>query len=71
MYKPYREHKYLSGSITDRKYGYFVSTLLDHGKLFSSHTVNTLIDLEDNGQTNHHNNNNNYVANDTTNNTNI
>ena len=30
----------------------FNSTLLDDGTLFSSHTVNTLIDLEDNEQNN-------------------
>ena len=30
----------------------FNSTLLDDGTLFSSHTVNTLIDLEDNDQNN-------------------
>ena len=49
----------------------FNSTLLDDGTLFSSHTANTLIDLDDNGQNNNHNNNNNNVTNDTTNNTNI
>ena len=36
----------------------FNSTLLDDGTLFSSHTVNTLIHLEDNDQNNNHNNNN-------------
>ena len=48
----------------------FNSTLLDDGTIFSSHTENTLIDLEDNGQTNHHSNNNNNATNDTTKNTN-
>ena len=49
----------------------FISTLLDDGTLFSSHTVNTLIDLEDNGKNNKQNTNNNIVTTDTTNNTNI
>ena len=49
----------------------FNSTLLDDGTLFSSHTVNTLIDLEDNGQNNNPNNDNNLVTNDTASNTNI
>ena len=40
-------------------------------KLFSSHTVNTLIDLEDNGQNNNQTNDKNHVTNDTTSNTNI
>ena len=39
----------------------FNSTLLDDETLFSSHTVNTLIDLEDNDQ------NNNSTANSTEN----
>ena len=47
---------------------YFNSTLLDDGTIFSSNTVNTLIDLESNDQNNNHNNN---VTNDTTNNTHI
>ena len=38
---------------------------------FSSHTVNTLIELEDKGQANHHNNNYNNATIDTTNDTNI
>ena len=50
---------------------YFNSTLLDDGTFFSSHTVNTLIDLDDNAETNHNNNNNNNVANYTTHNTKI
>ena len=33
----------------------FISTLLD-GTLFSSHTVSTLVDLEDNDQNNNQNN---------------
>ena len=37
----------------------FNATLLDDGTLFSSHTVNTLIDLGDNDQNNNQNNNNN------------
>ena len=41
----------------------FNSTLLDDGTLFSSHTVNTLIDLEDNDQ----NNNSTTNATETTN----
>ena len=49
----------------------FNSILLDDGTLFSSHTVNTLIDFDDNGQANHHNNKNNNLFNDTTNNTNF
>ena len=49
----------------------FNSTLLDDGTLFSSHTVNTLIDLKDYGQNNNQKKNNNIVSNDTTNNTNI
>ena len=36
----------------------FISTLLDDGTLFSSHTVNTMIDLEDSDQNNNQNNNN-------------
>ena len=47
---------------------YFNSTLLDDGTIFSSNTVNTLIDLESNDQNNNHNIN---VTNDTTNNTHI
>ena len=50
---------------------YFNSTLLDDGTLFSSHTVNTLIDLDNYGQNKNHSNNNNNVTNDTTNKTNI
>ena len=46
----------------------FNSTLLDDGTLFSSHAVNTIIDLESNDQNNEHNNNNN-VTNNTTDNT--
>ena len=34
----------------------FKSTLLDDGALFSSHTVNTLVELEDNDQNNYRNN---------------
>ena len=49
----------------------FNSTLLDVGTLFSSHTVNTLIELEDNGQNNNQTNDNNHLTNDTTSNTNI
>ena len=37
----------------------FNSTLLDDGTLFSSHRVNTLIDLEDNNPNNNANNNHN------------
>ena len=37
----------------------FNSTLLDDGTLFSTHTVNTLIHLEDNDQNNNQNNNDN------------
>ena len=49
----------------------FISTLLDEGTLFSSHTVKTLIDLDDNGQNNNQTNDTNHVTNDITNNTNI
>ena len=49
----------------------FNSTLLEDGTLFSSHTVNTLIDIEKDGQTKNHNNKNNNVANDTSNNINV
>ena len=49
----------------------FYSTLLDDGTLFSSHTVNTLIDLEYNGQDNNQTDDNNRVTNHTTNNTNF
>ena len=49
----------------------FNSTLLDDGTLFSSHTVNTFIDLESNDQNNNHNNNNNIVTYNTTDNTHI
>ena len=49
----------------------FNSTLLDDGTPFSSHTVNTLIELDDNGQNNSYSNKNNNATNDTTNNTNI
>ena len=48
----------------------FNSTLLDDGTLFSSHTVNTLINLEGNDQNNNHNNKNN-VTNATTDNTHV
>ena len=48
----------------------FNSTLLYDRTLFSSHTVNTLIDLEDNSLNNNQTNNNK-VTNDTANNTNI
>ena len=44
----------------------FNSTMLDDEKLFSSYTVNTLIDLEDQDQNNNQNNKNN-----TNNNSNI
>ena len=37
----------------------FNSTLLNDGTLFSSHTVNTLIDIEDNDQNNNSTVNNN------------
>ena len=47
----------------------FNSILLDDGKLFSSHTVNTLIDLEDNDQNNNQKNNNHTNNNSTTDNT--
>ena len=43
---------------------FFNSTLLDDGTLFSSHRVNTLIDLEDNDQ-------NNNTTTNTTENTNV
>ena len=43
----------------------FISTLLDDGTLFSSHTVNTLIDLEDNDRNKNQNNNNNTYNNST------
>ena len=46
----------------------FNSTPLDDGTLFSTHTVTTLIDLDDNGQTNNQPNDNNHVTNDTSNN---
>ena len=49
----------------------FNSTLLDEGTLFSSHTVNTLIDLEDNDKNNNQNNNNHTNINSTTDNTHI
>ena len=48
----------------------FNSNLLADGTLFSSHMVNTLIDLEGNDQSNNYNNNNN-VFNDTNINTHI
>ena len=44
----------------------FNSTLLDDGTLFSSHTVNTLIDLEDSDQKDNQNNNNNNTTNNST-----
>ena len=44
----------------------FNSTLLDDGKLFSSHTVNTLVDLGDNDQNNNQNNDDNNNQNTTT-----
>ena len=47
----------------------FNSTLLDDGTIFSSHTVNTLIDLEDNDQSNNQNNNNKNTDNNSTTNT--
>ena len=48
----------------------FNSTLLDNETLFSSHTVNTLIDLGDIDQNNNqNNNNNNNNNNNSTNNT--
>ena len=47
----------------------FNSTLLDDGTIFSSHTVNTLIDLGDNDQNNNQSNNNNTNNNSTTNTT--
>ena len=47
----------------------FNSSLLDDGTLFSSHTVNTLIDLGDNDQNNNQNNNNNNNNNSTANTT--
>ena len=47
----------------------FNSTLLDDGTLFSSDAVNTLNELEGNGQKNYQANDNNHVNNDTTNNT--
>ena len=49
----------------------FSSTLLDDGTLFSSHRVNTLIDLECGDLNNNQNNNNNNVRNNTTNNKHI
>ena len=49
----------------------FNSTLSENRTLFSSNTVNTLIDLEDHGQNENRNNYNNNIADDTTNNTNI
>ena len=49
----------------------FNSTLSENRTLFSSSTVNTLIDLEDHGQNENQNNYNNKIADDTTNNTNI
>ena len=50
---------------------YFNSTLLDDGTLFSSHKVNTLIDLADNDKNNNKNNNKNTNINSTTDITNI
>ena len=47
----------------------FNSSLLDDGTLFSSHTVNTLVDLEDNDQNNNQNNNKNNNNNNSTTNT--
>ena len=47
----------------------FNSTLLDDGTIFSSYTVNTLIDLGDNDQNNNQSNNNNTNNNSTTNTT--
>ena len=55
---------------TDTYTNVFNSTLLDDGTLFSSHTVNTLIDLEDQGQ-NTTRNNNTTTATETNNNTNF
>ena len=49
----------------------FNSILLDDGTLFSSHTVNTLIHLENNDQNNNQNNNYNNVTSKTTNTTHI
>ena len=48
----------------------FNSTLLDDGTLFSSHTMNILIELDDNDQNNNQNNNNHTNKNPTTDNTN-
>ena len=47
----------------------FNSTLLDDGTLFSSHTVNTLTDVDDNDQNNKQNNNNHVNNHSTINNT--
>ena len=47
----------------------FKSELLDDGTLFSSHTVNTLIDLESKDHNKNQNNNNNNITSNTTNNT--
>ena len=49
----------------------FNSTLLDDGKLFSSHAANILIHLESNDENNNHNNNNINITNNTTDNTHI
>ena len=48
---------------------HFNSILLDDGTLFSSHTVNTLIDLDDNDQNNNQNNKNHANNNSTIDNT--
>ena len=48
----------------------FNSTLLDDGTFFSSHTVNSLIDLDENDQNNNQNNNNHVNNISTINNTN-
>ena len=47
----------------------FNSTLVDDGTLFSSHKVNTLIDLEDNNKNKNQNNNNSTKKNSATENT--
>ena len=46
----------LQSRINETTETYFNSILLDDGTLFSSHTVSTLIDLEDNDQNNNQNN---------------
>ena len=62
-------HQQLENRMNESTETYFNSTLLDGGTLFSSHTVNTLIDLEDKDQNNNKNNNDNNTNKNFTSNT--